>query len=115
MNESVLQSVKKALGVPYEDDGFDQELIMYINSALMILTQLGVGPDGGVVITNVEDTWASVIEGSTELEMVKTYVALRVKLLFDPPSTSFVLEAIKEQIAEFEWRLNSQVEGAFDE
>lgn len=115
MNDSILQSVKKGLGIPIEDDGFDPELIIYINMALHILTQLGVGPSGGVVITSVEDTWASVIEGSYELEMVKSYVILRVRLIFDPPSSSFVLEAINKQIAEFEWRLNVQVEGAFDE
>lgn len=115
MNDSILQSVKKGLGVPEWDDGFDQELIMHINTALMILTQLGVGPIGGVFIMGPEDTWASVVEGSSELEMVKTYVILRVKMIFDPPSSSFVLDSIKNQLAEFEWRLNAQVEGAFDE
>lgn len=115
MNDSILQTVKKGLAVPLEDDGFDQELIIHINSVLMILSQLGVGPSGGVFITGQEDTWASIIEGSYELEMVKSYVILRVKLLFDPPSSSFVLESIKNQISEFEWRLNIQVEGAFDE
>lgn len=115
MHDSILQSVKKALGVPVDDDGFDQELIIYINSALSALSQIGVGPLGGVLITSDEDTWASVIEGSFELEMAKSYVILKVRLLFDPPSSSFVLEAINKQIAEFEWRLNVQVEGAFDE
>lgn len=115
MNDSILQSVKKGLGIPLEDDGFDAELIIHINTALMILTQLGVGPTGGVFITGQEDTWASIIEGAFDLEMVKTYVILRVKLIFDPPSSSFVLESIKNQLQEFEWRLNVQVEGAFDE
>lgn len=115
MHDSILQSVKKGLGIPLEDDGFDPELIIHINTALMILTQLGVGPTGGVFITSQEDTWASIIEGAFDLEMVKTYVILRVKLIFDPPSSSFVLESIKNQLQEFEWRLNVQVEGAFDE
>lgn len=115
MQDSILQSVKKGLGIPLEDDGFDAELIIHINTALMILTQLGVGPNGGVFITNQEDSWTSVIEGNLDLEMVKTYVILRVKLIFDPPSSSFVLESIKNQLQEFEWRLNVQVEGAFDE
>lgn len=115
MHDSILQSVKKGLGIPFEDDGFDSELIIHINTALMILTQLGVGPTGGVFITSQEDTWASIIEGAFDLEMVKTYVILRVKLIFDPPSSSFVLESIKNQLQEFEWRLNVQVEGAFDE
>lgn len=115
MQDSILQSVKKGLGIPLEDDGFNSELIIHINTALMILTQLGVGPTGGVFITSQEDTWASIIEGAFDLEMVKTYVILRVKLIFDPPSSSFVLESIKNQLQEFEWRLNVQVEGAFDE
>lgn len=115
MQDSILQSVKKGLGIPLEDDGFDAELIIHINTALMILTQLGVGPSGGVFITNQEDSWTSVIEGNLDLEMVKTYVILRVKLIFDPPSSSFVLESIKNQLQEFEWRLNIQAEGVFDE
>lgn len=115
MHESVLATVKKGLGVPEWDDGFDSELLVHINTALMILAQLGVGPSGGVYISGPEDLWTSVIEGSFEFEMVKSYVILRVKLLFDPPSSSFVLESIKNQLAEFEWRLNVQAEGAFDE
>lgn len=114
MNESILKSVKKGLGVPEWDDGFNTELIIYINTALMTLRQLGVGSEVGSVITSPEDLWTSFIEGSDEFEMVKAYVILRVKLMFDPPSSSFVLEAIKSQIAEFEWRLNVQAEGAFD-
>lgn len=115
MNDSILLSVKKSLGIPLEDDGFDPELIIHINTALMILTQLGVGPNDGVFITSQEDTWASLIEGNLDLEMVKTYIILRVKLIFDPPSSSFVLESIKNQLQEFDWRINVQVEGAFDE
>lgn len=115
MNDSILLSVKKGLGVPEWDDGFDSELLIHINSVLMALTQIGVGPIGGIFIAGPEETWASLIEGSFEFEAVKTYVILRVKLLFDPPSSSFVLEAIKNQIAEFEWRLYIQAEGAFDE
>lgn len=115
MNDSVLQSVKKALGVPVEDDGFDPELIIYINTALSTLTQLGVGPLGGVSITSGEDLWTSVVEGSQELEAAKSYVILKVRLLFDPPSSSFVLDAINKQIEELGWRLNVHVEGAFDE
>lgn len=115
MNDSILKTVKKSLPLAPEDNYFDQEIIIHINTALMTLTQLGVGPIGGVFITGEEDTWTSIIEGALDLEMVKSYVILRVKLMFDPPSSSFVLESMKNQIAEFEWRLNVQVEGAFDE
>lgn len=115
MHESILATVKKGLGIPEWDDGFDSELLVHINTALMILTQLGVGPSGGVYISSPDETWTSIVEGSFEFEMVKSYVILRVKLMFDPPSSSFVLESIKNQLAEFEWRLNVQAEGAFDE
>lgn len=114
MNDSILKTVKKALPISPGDDYFDQELIIHINTALMTLMQLGIGPSDGVFITSEEDTWISVIEGALDLEMVKSYVILRVKLLFDPPNSSFVLESMKNQIAEFEWRLNVQAEGAFD-
>lgn len=115
MNESILASVKKGLDVPEWDDGFDSELLIHINSVIMALRQIGVGPVDGISIIGPEDTWASLLEGSSEFEMAKSYVILRVKSLFDPPSSSFVLESIKNQIAEFEWRLNFQAEGAFDE
>lgn len=115
MNESILKDVKKMCNVPEWDDGFDQELIIHINTALMTLAQLGVGPPGGLFITNEENTWSELVEGSIELEGVKTYVGLKVRLIFDPPTSSFVLESYKNIIAELEWRLNVQVEGAFDE
>lgn len=115
MNDSILKTVKKCLPLAPDDDYFDQELIIHINSALMTLTQLGVGPRDGTFITSEEDTWTSIIEGALDFEMVKSYVILKVKLLFDPPSSSFVLESMKNQIAEFEWRLNVQAEGAFNE
>lgn len=115
MYTSILEDVKKACQIPEFDEGFDVELIMHINTALMTLSQLGIGPAGGVFITGPEDTWASIIEGDTEIEGVKTYVFLKVKLAFDPPSSSFVLESYKNMIAELEWRLNVHAEGAFDE
>lgn len=115
MNDSILQTVKKSLPLSLEDDYFDQEIIIHINTALMALTQLGIGPTGGIFITGPEDTWTSIIEGALDLEMAKSYVILRVKLLFDPPSNSFVLKSMENQIAEFEWRLNVQAEGAFNE
>lgn len=110
---SILDDVKKLCQVPEWDDGFDQELIIHINTALMTLAQLGIGPPGGVYITGPEDTWASVVEGDTEIEAVKTYVGLKVKMVFDPPTSSFVLESYKNTIAELEWRLNVHAEGAF--
>lgn len=115
MHGSILKDVKKVVGVPEWDDGFDAQLIIFINTAISYLTQLGVSPRGGVSITGPEETWSSIVEGSKHLEAVKTYVSLKTRLLFDPPSSSFVLESIKNLIAEAEWRLNVQAEGAFDD
>lgn len=114
MEESILMTVRKACQVPEWDDSFDPELIIHTNTILMRLRQLGVGPKSGFRITGVQETWASFVGGTDELEMAKSYVGLRVKLLFDPPSSSFVLESMENQKAEFEWLLNVEAEGAFE-
>lgn len=112
---SILADVKKLCQVPEWDDGFDTELMIHINTALMTLNQLGVGPPGGFVVTNSEDTWASFMEGDDEIEGVKTYVGLKVKMIFDPPTTAAVIESYKNTIAELEYRLNCHAEGDFDD
>lgn len=112
---NILSDVKKVCQVPEWDDGFDQELIIHTNTALMTLSQLGIGPQGGMFITGAEDTWASVVEGDTEIEGVKTYVGLKVKMVFDTTLPSHVVESMKNVCAELEWRLNVHAEGAFDE
>ena len=111
MNESILDSIKKRLGLPKEYTPFDPDVIMDINSSFMSLRQLGVGPDKGFSITGSDETWESFL-GSYELdfEAVKTYIYLKVRLSFDPPATSFVLESINRQIQELEWRMNMQSE-----
>jgi hypothetical protein len=105
--ESILDSVKEGLGVPVEDTGFDSELALHINSVLSTLRQLGVGPAAGFMITGNSETWTDFL-GDKAVTLVdsKTYMVLRIKLLFDPPPTSFALDAIKEQIQEAAWRLN---------
>lgn len=110
---SILADVKKGIGVPEWDDGFDPEIVIFINAALFTLAQLGVGPPGGISITGSEETWDSIVEGRIDLDAVRTYVILKTRLAFDPPSTSFVIDAINNQISELEWRLNVQIEGAF--
>jgi hypothetical protein len=107
---SILTSIKKMLGIEEADTHFDQDIIMHINSVLMILRQMGVGPATGFYIEDKVKTWPDFLGDSTAIEAVKTYVYLKVRLIFDPPSSSFVLESIKEQIQEFEWRLNVQVD-----
>jgi len=109
MNDSILNSVKLQLGILPEYTVFDQQLILAINTAFSILHQLGVGPKDGYAIEDESNQWDEVVTKQS-LNMVKSYVFLKVKLLFDPPATSFVLDAYNKQLAEMEWRINSEVE-----
>ena len=105
--ESILTSVKKMLGIVEEYEHFDADLIMHINSVLSILTQLGVGPSEGFSITDKNDTWDEFLPSdSKNLESVKSYVYMKVKLIFDPPLTSSVIEAMNRSISELEWRIS---------
>ena len=104
--DSILTSVKKLLGVGEEYTHFDDDIIMHINSVIFILTQIGIGPTEGFVITSKDQTWNDFLQGRINIESVKSYVYLKVRLLFDPPSNSFLVEAIERQISEYEWRLN---------
>lgn len=108
--ESILTSVKKLLGIVDEYEHFDSDIIMHINSALFTLKQLGVGPSEGFTISDKNATWTDFIKDIKKVEAVKSYVYLKVKLVFDPPASSAVMEAIKNQISEYEWRLNVEVE-----
>jgi hypothetical protein len=108
--ESILISVKKALGVEIEYDGFDAEIILCINTAIMSLDQLGVGQSKNFRVLNSLETWEQLLGAINNLEAAKTYVCQKVRLFFDPPATSFVLEAINRQITELEWRLAIQAE-----
>ncbi len=103
--ESILTSIKKILGITEEYEHFDADLIMHINSALMVLTQLGIGPSNGLVIKDKTTLWSELISEESNLELVKSYVGLKVKLLFDPPTSSAAMEASNRMINEFEWRL----------
>lgn len=107
--ESILTSIKKLLGIEEEYEHFDTDLIIHINSVFMILNQLGVGPDTCFSITGKEETWNEFL-GEDKLELVKPYVFMRVKLLFDPPQGGSVMESYNKQIAEYEWRLNVAVD-----
>lgn len=109
--ESILNTVKKAVSVMPEYTVFDDELIMHINTVFMGLAQMGVGPSTGFRIEDATETWDDFLPLQDEnLEAVKTYIGLKVRLLFDPPSSSIHAEAIKQAIAELEWRLNFEVE-----
>lgn len=102
--DSILNSIKHMLGVSKEDTSFDSELVIYINGALTVMHQLGVGPQG-YLITGDNNTWEELLEGRTDLELVKPAIYLRVRLIFDPPQNSFLVNAIKEQIKEYDWRI----------
>lgn len=104
--ESILTSIKKLLGISKEYNHFDDDLIMHINSVFLVLTQLGVGPTEGFIIEDDSAEWMDFIEDPTQLQAVKSYMHLKVKLLFDPPLSSAVIESMNRMIAEFEWRLN---------
>lgn len=114
VNSSILLSVKKMLGPSADYDIFDPELIIYINSVFGTLHQLGVGPEEKFVITGDSELWSDFTTEGEEIEEVKSYMYLRVRLLFDPPSSSFVLSSFKEQMKELEWRLQCKAEEIID-
>ena len=108
--DSILTSVKKIIGISEEDESFDTDLIMHINSVLMILNQLGVGPEDGFSIIDKSAVWTDVIGDNKLIEATKTFVGLKVRLIFDPPTSSAVLDSINKTISELEWRINVMVE-----
>lgn len=110
MGRSILTNIKKLLGIAEDYPHYDQDIIMFANSSFMTLMQIGVGPTKGFSITGDSETWEDFIKDRTDLESVITYVYLKTRLLFDPPQSGFLIEAIKQQIAEIEWRLRLQVE-----
>lgn len=103
--ESILTSIKKLLGITEDYEHFDGELMIHINSVFAVLNQLGVGPNAGFVITDKSFVWKDFLNDDKTLEFVKTFVYLKVRLLFDPPQSSAVIEAINRQASEYEWRI----------
>lgn len=108
MNESILKTIKSLLGIPEEDTSFDSDVVTHINSVLFILNQLGIGPDPGFLIRDEHALWEDFLEGSDtyQLEAVKTYIYLKVKLAFDPPSNASLIDALNKQANEYEWRFS---------
>lgn len=104
--ESILSSTKKVLGLDDDYDVFDLDIVMHINSVFADLNQLGLGPVLGFEITGNTETWDEFMNGDPLLNSVKSYVYLRAKLLFDPPPTSYLINAMEEQVKKAEWRLN---------
>lgn len=111
MEESILNTIKQMLGPDDSYEAFDTEIIVHINTALSTLAQLGVGPRKGFRITGTDETWGDFIsDGSVDLEGIKTYIYMKVKMIFDPPASSFVMKAMEESCKELEWRLNVAVD-----
>lgn len=104
--DSILTSIKKLLGITEEYEHFDQDIIIHINTALMILTQLGVGPSEGFFIKDKYALWSDFIPDVKTLEAVKSYIYLKVRMLFDPPTSSSLMNAMEQNMKELEWRLN---------
>lgn len=103
--ESILTSIKKLLGIAEEYTHFDADLIMHINSVLSILTQIGVGPAEGFSIKDESSVWEDFVPENSKLELIKSYTYMKVKLLFDPPLSSAVIESTNRIISELEWRI----------
>lgn len=110
MEKSILKSTKKVLGIHPEDTSFDEDLVMHINSVFSTLQQIGVGPDAGFMIEDAADEWDDFDVSLVILNQVKIYMFLETKILFDPPTSSFALDALKDQREEKKWRLQVQAE-----
>jgi hypothetical protein len=109
-SDSILTSVKRMCGVDEADINFDLEIITHINTALLSLNQLGVGPTNGFMITSKSENWYDLLGVGANMIAAKTFVYLKVRLVFDPPTSSFVVDAMERQVKELEWRLNVQAE-----
>lgn len=108
--DSILTSVKKLLGIAEEYTAFDTDIIIHINSVFMILYQLGVGPEKPFRIEDSKATWADFMGYDDNIDAVRSYVFMKVRMLFDPPQSGIVSESINNLIAEMEWRLNVAVD-----
>lgn len=104
--ESILNSIKKMLGIEADYEPFDPDIIMHINSVFMDLATIGVGPSEGFRIEDDTSSWTDFIPGELNFDAIKSYMYLRVKLLFDPPTSSAVLESYKREIDKWEWKLH---------
>ena len=110
MNDSILNDVKKILGIDEADDSFDTDLIIYINTMLLPLRQLGVNTSSDFVLHDASETWEDLIYNQNGLSAIKTWLALKVRKVFDPPQSGTTMEALNSSINELEWRINVEVD-----
>lgn len=113
METSILKTVRTSLGILPDFTEFDQELLVVINSALFAVSQLGIGPSGGFSISDDTATWSDLFDGVSNIEATKSYVILKSRLEFDPPGTSYLLQAYSQQLDEIGFRLMSEVDPTF--
>ena len=106
--DSILFTIKSMLGLALDYDAFDTDIIVHINTALMTLQQLGVGPEGGLFITGPSESWQDLIPSGQMLEAAKTYIYAQVRMVFDPPTNSFVMDSLQKTCDRLEWRLKEQ-------
>lgn len=114
MNEKILDTIKELLGSTDAYSAFDKQLIVHINSVLSAVCQLGAGPDVPFRLTTGNETWGEVIGNNPYIELIKDYVYIKTKLVFDPPQNSTILNALKEECKEIEWRLNVAVDPGWE-
>lgn len=107
--DSILDSVKSYLGIQIEDTAFDSDILMAINAIMVTLNQFGIGTDSVFVVTSSSETWSDFL-GDFPVGGVREYLNMRVKMLFDPSTNNQIMDALKEQISEFEWRILSEVD-----
>jgi len=110
LETSILKTIRAALGILPTITDFDPELIVAINSALMAVSQLGVGPEGGFLITGVDELWSQFVGEAENIEAIKSYILIKARLEFDPPGTSFLLASFERQLTELAWRLMVEVD-----
>lgn len=110
MESSILTSIKKLLGLAEEDTSFDKDIIMHINTVFNILAQLGVGPANGFSIEDDSSVWNDYLGEAANLELIKSYIYMKVRLMFDPPTSSVLADALNKNISELEWRINVTVD-----
>lgn len=115
MEDSILETISKLLGVQVSEDYFDTDILIHINSAFNRLCQLGVGPDSPYSITGMEETWADFMPNVSDYEPIKTYIYLYVRLIFDPPTSGYVTTAIQSEMKELEWRMFVQADNEGDD
>ena len=108
--DSILSTIKKMLGLDDEYNAFDIDIVVHINTAFMILNQLGVGPTAGFAILGKEEIWDDYLDQGANLESVKSYIYMKTRLAFDPPISSAAIASMNQMISELEWRINVAVD-----